>query len=427
MGLLMSEKRPLTREYAARYRRSLKKNKTRILDEFIKLTEYNRSYARYLLRNHGRKVFLGKNILAITDVKKKIHRQKPRIYGEDIIRTLKKIWVINDYICGKRLVSILPEMVSRLEKFKEIKFSKEIREKLCHISAATIDRALKNERKKITLKGRSYTKPGTLLKHQIPIRTFSEWDDKKPGFLEIDLVGHDGGNFSGEFGFTLDATDVATGWTEPKAVKNKASKWTFEALNMIKMQLPFNLLGIDSDNDAVFINDHLFRYCRDNKIEFTRTRSYRKNDNCYVEQKNWSVVRRAVGYYRYDTEEEIEILNKLYGYLRLYNNYFQPSMKLISKKRIGSRVIKRYDQAATPYQRILLSGTIDETNKTRIRLEYNNLNPAELKRQIVNCQDQLMQCVKNKNQKSYKITQKGHHHLRQVASEEIGSIQRYPF
>ena len=397
MRLSMKEKKPVTREFAAKYRRSLKKSKTKILDDFIKLTEYTRSYARYLLRNHGRKIFLGKKIIAVADVNKKICRQRPRIYGEKVLKALKKIWMIYDYICGKRLVAILPETIKRLEKFNEIKLSDEIRKKLCHISAATIDRLLKDERKKITLKGRSHTKPGTLLKHQIPIRTFSDWDDKRPGFLEIDLVGHDGGNSSGDFGFTLDATDVATGWTEPKAIKNKASKWVFEALCAIKMRLPFKLLGIDSDNGSEFINKPLLKYCQDNKISFTRTRSSRKNDNCYVEQKNWSVIRRASGYYRYDTDEEINLLNQIYDNLRLYNNYFQPSMKLISKERIGSKVIKKYDKAATPYRRILLSETVDNANKLKLRQEYENLNPAELKRQIVNLQNQLMQCVKKKN------------------------------
>lgn len=211
------------------------------------------------------------------------------------------------------------------------------------VSASTIDRLLRQEKKKYTLKSRSKTKPGTLLKNQIPIRTFSEWDEGRPGFMEIDLVGHDGGDARGEFIQTLDVTDVCTGWTETRAVRNKAQVWVFEALKEIMDRIPFDLLGIDSDNGSEFINHHLFRFCTERKITFTRTRSYRKNDNCFVEQKNYSVVRRFAGYLRYNTEEELKLLNELYSYLRLYTNFFQPVMKLTEKTRIGSGVIKRYD------------------------------------------------------------------------------------
>lgn len=212
------------------------------------------------------------------------------------------------------------------------------------ISAATIDRLLKPEKKKHQIKGRSHTKPGTLLKHQIPIRTFSEWNEQKPGFVEIDLVGHDGGNSSGEFAQTLTVTDVCTGWTDMQAVKNKAQCWVFEALKDIRDRLPFDLLGIDSDNGGEFINDQLYRYCIQEKITFTRARSYRKNDNCFVEQKNYSVIRRAVGYMRHDTPEELHLLNELYWHLRLYSNHFHPVMKLLEKTRVGSKVKKKYDK-----------------------------------------------------------------------------------
>ena len=210
--------------------------------------------------------------------------------------------------------------------------------KLRKISASTIDRLLKRERKKLEIKGRKGTKPGTLLKHKIPIRTFADWNDNKPGFMEIDLVSHDGGNEYGDFAQTLDMTDIYSGWTETRAVKNKAHKWVFEAIREVRKDLPFDLLGIDSDSGGEFINHALYNYCVEEKITFTRGRSYRKNDNCYVEQKNYSVVRRAVGYFRYDTDEEVDILNALYGYLRLYTNHFQPVMKLVEKVRIGSKV-----------------------------------------------------------------------------------------
>jgi hypothetical protein len=240
------------------------------------------------------------------------------------------------------------------------------------------------------LKGRSHTKPGTLLKNQIPIRTFSEWEDRRPGFVEIDLVGHDGGDARGEFAQTLDVTDVCTGWTETEAVKNKAQAWVFQALQDIRNRLPFDVLGVDSDNGSEFINHHLLRFCSEEKITFTRTRSYRKNDNCFVEQKNYSVVRRAVGYYRYDTEEELRILNELYGYLRLYTNFFQPVMKLMEKTRIGSRVKKKYDKPRTPYQRVIESPHVPEDRKEQLRKQYATLNPAALKRTITKLQQKLL-------------------------------------
>ena len=252
---------------------------------------------------------------------------------------------------------------------------------------------LRSERKKYELKGRSHTKPGTLLKHQIPIRTFSEWDEDRPGFGELDLVGHDGGVAAGDFCQTLDLTDIATTWTETEAVRNKAAVHVFAAIQEVKIRLPFDLLGIDSDNGSEFINTNLENYCRTEEITFTRSRPYRKNDNCYVEQKNWSVVRRAVGYARFDTDEQLDLLNELYRHLRLYTNYFMPSMKLIERTRIGSQVRKKYDSAQTPYRRVLASPHISDEVKQNLRTQYEILNPAELKRRIGRLQSKLDKSV----------------------------------
>jgi len=265
-----------------------------------------------------------------------------------------------------------------------------VREKLFKISAATIDRLLAESRKRYRIKGRSTTKPGTLLKKSIPIRTFADWDEKVPGFFEVDLVSHDGGATRGDFNQSLNFTDIATGWEEMVAVKNKAQVWVFTGIKEIEGRLPFSILGLDSDNGAEFINAHLIRYCEEQKITFTRSRPYRKNDSCFVEQKNWSVIRRAVGYARYDTDEELSILNELYRHLRLYTNFFQPVRKLIKKERIGSKVIKRYDEAKTPYRRVLESPNIKEEIKVKLRKEYAMLNPAELKRNITKLQNRLL-------------------------------------
>lgn len=276
-----------------------------------------------------------------------------------------------------------------LERFEEITLDPQTRQKLLVISAPTIDRLLRPYRVKLHARARSTTKPGTLLKHQIPIRTFSEWDDAIPGFVEIDLVSHDGGNLEGDVVQTLDVTDVATGWTETHAVKNKAQRWVFEALSDVITHLPFELKGIDSDNGGEFINNHLARFCKESSITFTRSRPYRKNDSCFVEQKNWSVVRRAVGYYRYDTPPELELLNELYRSLRLYTNFFQPVMKLLSKTRVGSKVIKKHDQPLTPYHRVLKHPSVSPARKHQLQKQYQELNPASLKRAISKLQDRL--------------------------------------
>jgi hypothetical protein len=389
MRLTVKEKQKTTRITAARYQKASKKKKGAILDEFIALTGYDRCYASYLLKNHGRKIWINNKLRVIGDIGKRHKRQRQRIYGDDVLKPLKLIWVIMDCICGKRLRPMLKEMLTVLYKYKELKVTREIKKKLLRISASTIDRLLKPERKKYELKGRALTKPGTLMKHQIPIRTFSEWDEQRPGFVEIDLVGHEGGNPRGDFMQTLNVTDVCTGWTEMQAVKNKAQIWVFEALKDIRGRLPFDLLGIDSDNGSEFINNHLVGFCRDEKITFTRSRSSRKNDNCFIEQKNYTIVRRYVGYARYDTEAAHKLMNELYVHLRLYVNFFQPVMKLIQKTRIGSRVRKKYDKPQTPYQRVLASLLVPETKKQQLRDQYAQLNPADLRRKIAKLQDKL--------------------------------------
>ena len=302
------------------------------------LTGYNRWYAVGLLRGEGKVIRIGKMRL-VGDLSKKAKRVRPRIYDEVVHERLQEIWAIMDFVCGKRLAAILPEVVPILERHHEIELDAGTRKKLLSISAATIDRLLAPERRKWELRGRSGTKPGTLLKHQIPIRTFTEWNEKQAGFMEIDLVGHDGGD--------------ASGWTETEAVINKAQVWVFGALKSIRKRLPFPLLGIDSDNGSEFINNQLLRYCKEERITFTRGRAGKKNDGCFVEQKNYSVVRRAVGYSRYDSAPQLRLLNELYGHLRLYTNYFQPVMKLKSKERNGAKVKKIHDEPKTPYQRLL--------------------------------------------------------------------------
>ena len=251
------------------------------------------------------------------------------------------------------------------------------------MSAATIDRRLAPDRAKLLPRGRSHTKPGSLLKSQIPIRTWADWDDAVPGFVEIDLVGHEGGNASGDFCSTLTVTDIATGWTENRTVKNKAQKWVFAALMEITEAFPFPIIGIDSDNGGEFINAHLLAWCTEHHITFTRSRPGNKNDGAHVEQKNWAVVRQVAGYHRYDTDAERLLLNRIWALQTLMTNFFEPQQKLISKVRHGAKVTKKYDTATTPHQRAIRHPQ-KITKKATITLDrtYAKINPAAVQREI---------------------------------------------
>lgn len=387
----MQERRGVTKEYAARYRKAGKKEKGRMLAEFVESTGYNRVYAARLLKRQGLRVQVKPGVVleVVAGSGKGRKRTRQPEYGGDVANVLRQVWETMDYICGKRLAAALPEVVGRLVDWGELEVTPEVYEKLLRASAATIDRLLAPERRKYALKSRSRTKPGTLLKHQIPVRTFSQWDDTSAGFLEVDLVGHDGGSSAGEYCQTLDAIDVATGWSEQVAVLNKAQIHVFDALKEVRRRLPFELRGLDSDNGSEFINDQLLRYCIEEGITFTRSRAHRKNDGCYVEQKNWSVVRRFAGYERFEGEAERRLLNGLYGVLRTYVNFFMPTMKCIEKTRDGSRVTKHYDAPKTPYQRALDSPQVTPAEKQSLVATYRTLNPAALRREILRRQAAL--------------------------------------
>lgn len=381
----------LIEKYSKKYRKAGKKEKSRILDEFTEVTEYNRSYASLILRRG----YCKKNKRS----KFTKRRGRKKKYDFEVLRKLVEIWEILDFPCGKRFKAIIEEAIENLSKNNHLSLREEIKQKLMEISSSTMDRLLRSERKKMELKGRSHTKPGTLLKKHIRIKTHHEWDDKRPGFVEVDLVGHEGGNSSGEFCYSLNMVDVASGWSIVAPIRNKAQRWTLEAIIALRELLPFPLLGIHSDNGSEFINAHLYKYCLDERLVFTRTRSYNKNDNPHVEQKNWSLVRRAVGYYRYDTLEELSILNELYESLNLYNNHFQPTQKMIQKTRDGTRIVKKYDKFATPYERVLNSPWIDCTKKDELRKVHEALDLYILKSNIAHSQESLVdiQIMKSKS------------------------------
>jgi hypothetical protein len=380
----MAERKAVTKQMAKRYERATRTKKGRMLDQLCAITGWTRRHARRAV------------VQARSKAPEAPRKPRARIYGPDVLHPFRVVWATMNGPAGKRLAPFMAEIVEALERHEELSLEPAVRTKLLAMSSAPIDRALGPERRRLRVKGRSGTKPGSILKRQIPIRTFAQWDEGRPGFCEVDLVAHDGGSPYGKYCQTLDLTCVATGWTEPRALRNKAQRWVHEAIEEIAQELPFALLGLDSDNGGEFINTQLFTYCTERGITFTRSRPYRKNDNCYVEQKNWPVVRQQVGYGRYDTPEELEALRQLYRVLRLYVNFFQPQMKLVSKTRRGATVTKRFDRARTPYQRVLESPHVEEEAKDRLRATYLSLNPAQLKRDLTACQTRLLQLGKRK-------------------------------
>jgi len=369
-------RREILKAVRPRYRKASRPEKTRILDEFVAVTGYHRKYAIQLL-NHG------------APPSKSGKRKRRRTYTAEVVTALVKIWDILDRPCGKRLHPYLPEFVAVLERQQELVLHPQTKERLLRMSRATIDRSLAQARRRPHRRTRGTTKPGSLLKNSIPVRVYTPWDEQRPGFVEIDLVAHGGDSASGEFLFTLNAVDVATGWTETVAIANKGQAAAFEGLLQMRDRLPMPLLGIDSDNGAEFINAHLLHYCQQEHITFTRCRPYKKNDQAHIEQKNWSVVRRVVGYDRYDSAQALRQLQDLYQQLRLYLNFFQPVMKLVGKERFGARVKKQYDEARTPYQRILEAEEVSQTVKDELQARYLTLNPVSLRRQIDNSLNDL--------------------------------------
>jgi len=395
----MREKQAITKEMACRYRQADRKAKGVILDQVMSMTGYNRCYATQRLRNWGRQEILpadaGNRPLSVLADGSAVtgRRKRPRVYDEKVVDALNQVWRIAGCICGKRLAPFLAELVPILERHEELVLQDETRTKLLAISAASIDRALAAEKAAYRLKERGGTRPSSSLLHQIPIQTHAEARADRPGFVEVDLVGHDGGSTSGEYCQTLDVTDRYSGWTETQAVRNKAQQWVFAALQDIRQRLPFPLLGIHSDGGSEFINEPLFMYCQHEGIEFTRSRSGNKNDNCHVEQKNYSVVRQTVGYFRFETERHRELLNRHYAVLRPYTNYFQPMVKLLEKTRLGSRIRKHYDKAKTPYQRLLAWDGWAQDDSARAAAVYQRLNPAALSRQLVQIEGLLLKAV----------------------------------
>jgi transposase InsO family protein len=358
------------REYAAslrpRYRLASRRDKSCLLDQFCRVTQRDRKVAIRLLRHPPKQA--------------RRRAGRPQEYLHTLRPALEMVWEASDYLCSKRLAPFLPEFIETLERHDEVTLSADQRRALLRISPATIDRLLAPIRRQHRRHGIATTSPSlAALRAQVPLRTFGEWRNVPPGHLQADLLAHCGNSGHDFFLTSLLAIDVATGWTELRAVWGKGHKRVGSAVHLVRQALPMPLLSLHTDNGSEFLNHILIPWCREESIAFTRGRPYRKNDQAYAEQRNGAVLRRYIGYDRYSTRAAFAALHAVHELLRLYVNFFLPIRKLISKERHGARVVKRFDRAQTPYRRVLASGVLTPERSATLTAQYQRLNPLRVR------------------------------------------------
>ena len=392
----MQEKRKIRAEYAKRYRAAKKPEKTKILDEYLKLLgKGNRKYEIHALNREGKKqlrLIGGKNVNLVISSSQRKKRVYQKYYDDEVQRVLITLWKFFRYICGERLVPLIRANLDVISRKRRFGINAEVKKKLSKISRSTAERLLTEERKKHKLKGRSTTRKGALLKNQIPVRVFWRWDEKQPGFCEIDTVSHDGGGeINPYYAWTLCVTDVGLCWTEVRALRNKAQKWTLEAADDICGAFPVPLRGLDSDGGGEFINQHFKKWCEEHRITFTRGRAHHSNDNCFVEQKNGDIVRKTVGYFRFEGDEALTAMEKVYSFLNPLINYFYPTKKCIDKKTLPNGKVKRvYEkQLKTPYERVLEHPAVSDENKTNVKKIKGKLDIVALQENLEKACDEL--------------------------------------
>jgi hypothetical protein len=373
----MAARDELVAAIAGRYSQADRMERGRILDEFTAITGFHRKHAMRLLRAGQPKRRSGP-------------RPGRRVYEDATRETLIVIWEASDRICGKRLRPLVPVLVEAMERHGHLQLAPEVRISLLSMSAATIDRTLRSVRQQGGRSMRRKAPPSAAIRRSVPVRTFDGWDNPPPGFVEADLVSHSGPVAKGSFVQTLVLTDIATGWTECAPLLVREQRLLTEVLNEMRKLLPFALLGFDTDNDSVFMNETVRDYCLAANVEFTRCRPYRKNDQAWVEQKNGSVVRRSVGYRRFEGLEAAAVLARLYAALRLFVNFFQPSFKLAAKSRDGAKVTKRYHQPATPCERLMADARTSDEVRRRLEVLRATLDPVRLLQQIRVVQHELV-------------------------------------
>lgn len=361
----MATRHELITALQGRYCRSGRSEKARILDEFVALTGYHRKHAIRVLTGPP---------------PTRIERVGRSIYDEAVRQALVTIWETSDRICGKRLKPAMQNLVDSMERHGHLALDTGVRERLLNMSPATIDRLLAPNRASTSTPRKRIG--ATLVGRHVPIRTSSDWSDAAPGFFEVDFVAHGGGSMSGSFVHSLVLTEIVSGWTECVPLINREQSLVVEAFKVLNERLPTGIRGLDTDNDSAFINETVLEYCQAHDVVFTRSRARRKNDQAWIEQKNGAVVRRLVGYARYEGLEHARRLSRLYEAARLFVNFFQPSFKLKEKTRTGARVSKRYYAPATPCERLLEHAEVPEDVKTRLRETRASLDPVMLLREI---------------------------------------------
>jgi hypothetical protein len=394
MGLTMVQRTAVLVSQVAAWPKATKAEKSAILDHLVAVNGWHRDHVRKMIR-----AAVASRDTARAVGQRRAARAPVFTYDEAAVAALATCWAVLGGPTGKRLQPALAALVPALVAHGELPEDPAVIDQVLSMSAATIDRRLKDHRVGlVAAKGRSLTRPGSLLRASIPLKTWHEWDDARPGFLEIDLVGHEGGDANGDFHYTLDATDVATGWTEAISIASKGERTVSAALTRLQLRFPFAVLGIHSDNGSEFINHHLLKWATDREITFTRGRPSHSNDQAHVEQKNWTNVRHAVGYHRYDTPRELALLNELWPLQSQLTNLFLPQQKLISKTRDGAKVTKKYDKAATPATRLARDhpDVLTPTDTQALRHQLDDLNPAGLARRIAAVQASLLELARRR-------------------------------
>lgn len=395
MELTLAARKQITKAQLDRWATASKAEKGAILDAVCEVTGWHRDHARKAIRTALANGGTGRPAPT-----KRAPRDPVVVYDQDVIDLVTQCWAILDGLCGKRLKAAMPQLLDNLARHGHLTGVSEATITAAKsMSPATIDRRLKGARVGlVATKGIAHTRPGTMLKSSVPMKTWQQWDDTIPGFLQIDLVGHEGGDNNGQFYYSLDATDVATGWTETITVRSKGERIVAAGLTQLQLRFPVHINGIHSDNGSEFLNHHLLAWCQARQITFTRGRASHSNDQAYVEQKNWSVVRRSVGYYRYDKPRELDLLNQLWPLVATQVNLFQPQQKLISKKRHGAKVSKRHDTGKTPMTRILDDhpDLLDPHDQTRLQELLRDTDVLDLKHQISDIQANLTELARRR-------------------------------
>ena len=376
--MTMTTRKELTEAAGSRYRAASRSDKTKILDEFAKLTGYHRKHAIRVLNG---------SVVASPPA---VAAPRNRVYDEAVRQLLIMLWEAGDRVCGKRLKALIPLLLEAMERHGNFLPPPDTKAKLLHMSAATIDRALRTTREKIDGKRRRRSGIGAAIRRSIPVRTFADWGDPAPGFFEVDMVEHCGGvKVDGNFVHSLVLTDIASGWTECVAMPVRNQSLIVAGFARVAAQLSFPMLGIDTDNDSAFMNQTVFDYCKKNELIQTRSRAYKKNDNAWVEQKNGAIVRRLVGYGKLSGLHQTQVLAQMYAASRLYINFVQPSFKLKSKTREGARVQKKYHAPMTPCDRLLALPNVTDLTKAMLREQFNTLDPILLLQAIRDAQNRL--------------------------------------